>query len=77
MGKKSFRRTQAKFIWRGKMSKKYYEMIAIRNFFRNGKLIIIGEIIDCDEEAKNQMLEEELMEFTKVQEILEKTNEKD
>jgi hypothetical protein len=46
---------------------KYYEMIAIRNFFRNGKLILKGEIIDCDEEAKNQMLEEELMEFTNVE----------
>jgi hypothetical protein len=45
---------------------KYYEMIATRNFFRNGKLILKGEIIDCDEEAKNQMLQEELMEFTRV-----------
>lgn len=46
---------------------KYYEMVAIRNFFRNGKLILKGEVIDCDEEAKNQMLEEELMEFSRVQ----------
>ena len=48
--------------------RKYYEMIAIRNFFWNGKLILKGEIIDCDEEAKEQMLEEELMQFTGVQE---------
>jgi len=50
---------------------KYYEMIAIRNFFRNGKLILKGEMIDCDEEAKNQMLEEELMEFTDVEKKLQ------
>jgi hypothetical protein len=55
---------------------KYYEMIAIRNFFRNGKLIIKGEIVDCDEEAKNQMLEEELMEFTKVQDVINKGENK-
>jgi len=54
------------------MCMKYYEMVAVRNFFRNGKLIVKGEIVDCDEEAKNQMLEEELMEFTRVQEVLNK-----
>ena len=52
---------------------KYYEMTAVRNFFRNGKLIVKGEIVDCDEEAKNQMLKEEFMEFTEVQ---KKLNEK-
>lgn len=53
------------------MKIKYYEMIAIRNFFRNGKLIVKGEIVECDEEAKDQMLEEELMEYTKVQNKIE------
>jgi hypothetical protein len=42
---------------------KYYKMVALKNFFRNGIIIRKGEIIDCDEEAKDQMLEEGLMEI--------------
>ena len=41
-------------------------MIAIRNFFHNGKLILKEEIIDCDKSAMEQMLKEELMELTPV-----------
>ena len=39
-----------------------YVMIALKGFFRNGEYIQKREIIECDEEARKQMLEEGLME---------------
>lgn len=39
-----------------------YVMIAIKGFFRNGEYIQKREIVECDAEARKQMLEEGLME---------------
>ena len=39
-----------------------YVMIAKRGFFRNGEYIQKREILECDKEAREQMLEEDLME---------------
>jgi hypothetical protein len=38
------------------------DMKAITNFFHNGVLVREGEIISCDNEAREQFLEEELAE---------------